>query len=111
MAAYADPNRPNPLPQDLTDYFLGFSNPQAGFYNYLSQQGLSGQGPRAQYAQSQYGDEYQRYLSQVPQNPGESFMKYLTRTHPDYQQQLQSQGPQARGINTSVTSPRVRWNL
>jgi hypothetical protein len=111
MASYANPNGTGTLPNELSDYFLGYANPQAGFYNYLSQRGLSGLDSRSQFAQAQYGDEYQRYLAQKPNNVGESFMGYLSRVRPDYQQQLQQQGPQARGINTSVTSPRVRWNL
>jgi hypothetical protein len=109
VAAYADPSAP--LPKDLADYFLGFTNPQAGFYNYLGQQGLAGMDQRSQFAQSQYGDEYQRYLSQHPNMPGESFMNYLNRTHPDYNQQRQAMTPAERGIMTGISTPRVRWNL
>lgn len=115
MAAYADPTtqvqRLTGLPNDLTDYFLGYSNPQAGFYEYLGRQGLAGLGARAQFAQSQFGDEYQRYLAQKPNNMGESFRGYLSRVRPDYTQQLKAMDARERGVNTSVSMPRVRWNL
>lgn len=86
--------------------------PEAGFWNYLQSQGLTGNDPTARYAQGQQQRAYSGYLGQAAQNPNLGFFDYLSGQKPDFSADYNAQSPTQRFDFTSQTlAPRARWTF
>lgn len=91
------------------------SNPQAAYFDYMAELGLTGTDPMSQFAQGRYNDYYQMYTGNLARNAGQRFREgdpnqfwtgFMRNLNP--QNEFKLQAPQQRGIRSSET-PRLRW--
>lgn len=95
----------------LGNYYLN-QLPEAGFWQYLSQLGLTGNDPTARYAQQQQQRTYGQYQAQAAQNPTLGFYDYLSSQKPNFSEDYGAQSPTQRFDFTSQTlAPRARWTF
>lgn len=86
------------------------TTPEAGFWAYLTGQGLLGQDPQSRFAQSRFSNYYGRFLAEAASDPNMGFFDYLNRQSPDPFKEFSSMAPEQRGDFTSRTlTPRARW--
>lgn len=92
--------------------YLNTGDPTAGFYGYLSGAGYGGNSGQDQYARSQFGRQYSQYKADAGLHGStEGFYDYLNRTAPQFSEEYNALSPNQRGINTAVSTPKVRWIL
>jgi hypothetical protein len=117
MAGIANPFGPNTAdnfvpgwnPAQWQDWYLN-NTPEAGWVQYLQNQGLFGIDPASQYAARQYGKTYGGYTAQAAQNPNLGFMDYLNQSNLDLKHEFMDQSPQTRGDFSDRTfAPRARF--
>lgn len=113
---YANPAIPVPGqgaggPGDFDGPYYWNADPEAGYWQYLMQHGLTGNNNRqSQYAQSQYNSTYNRYRAVAGEDPNMGFWDYLQKAQPDLATEYQNQSPEQRGdFSTRMLTPRARW--
>lgn len=104
MGPYAIPGA-----TDFNNYYLN-STPDAAFYAYLQQQGLSGNRPVDTYARQQQGRVYNQYQSQAGANPLQGFYDYLQANKPNLPGEFNDLSPTQRGDTSDrFLTPRARF--
>lgn len=114
MSAYANPFG-SPQSTDPNGFDAGFyynQVPLAGWYQWLYgiNPGLTGTGPQARFAQSQFGRYQGQYQADAAKDPTLQWYDWLNKRNINPQQEFQMQSPEERGDFTSRTlTPRARW--
>lgn len=88
----------------LTEEFYG-EKPEAGFYNVFPQ--AYSANPFGSFLRGSKERSYNRYLSELPQNPDRSFRDFLKGL--DLSSEFSGLAPSQRGVNTQLYSPAVRF--
>jgi hypothetical protein len=98
------------IPGGLRRFYLN-STPDAAFWEYLRQIGLSqGTRPVDQYAQRQQNRVYNQYQAHIANEPNLGFFDYLERERPRLEQDFWNQSPSQRGDTSNrFLVPRARF--
>jgi hypothetical protein len=117
---YANPNSPasslsnigiQGLDPNLGNFYYN-GLPEAGFWNYLQQMGLTGTDPTARFDQGRYQNAYGGYLAAAGRDPSLGFYDYLQGGGFNPRGDFAGQSPQQRNDFTSQTmTPKARWSV
>jgi hypothetical protein len=113
VAGYANPFGTDPPPGYNPDQWKAWylnTTPEAGWVQYLQDQGLYGVDPAGKYARNQYNKVYGGYGAQAATNPNLGFYDYLLGSGLDLRGEYANQSPTDRGdFSDRILTPRVRF--
>lgn len=96
-------------PADWTDWYLN-NDPNAGWVQYLQNQGLFGFDPRSQWARGQQSRAYGQYQAAASQDPNLGFYDWLGASGLDLSGEYGNLAPTARGdFSDRTVSNRARF--
>jgi hypothetical protein len=96
-------------PADWQSWYLN-TTPEAGWVQYLQNQGLYGVDPAGKYARNQYGKAYGAYQAAATQNPNLGFYDWINQANLDLRGEYANQSPTDRGdFSDRILTPRARF--